>query len=239
VRYKKAAACGTCHGQGTADGSAPTRCQTCGGNGVVTRVQQTILGSMRTQATCPTCQGEGVTISNPCKTCNGRKLVVQDAEVTIKIPPGVETGAVMRVAGKGSDGVNGGRPGNLLVIVTVADDERFERDGQDLHTVIDLTFAQAAMGDTLEIESLDGPIELSVHAGTQPGETLRVKARGLPRLNGSSRGDLLIQTTVVVPKKMSEAQVNLLKEFAEVSGEPVPKGLSKPNLFEGLFKKKK
>ena len=142
------------------------------------------------------------------------------------------------IGGKGSDGVNGGRPGNLLVIVTVADDERFERDGQDLHSVIDLTFAQAALGDTLEIESLDGAIELSVHAGTQPGETLRVKGRGLPRLNGGSRGDLLIQTTVVVPKKLSEAQSELLKEFAEVSGEPMPKGLSKPGIFD-VFKKKR
>jgi molecular chaperone DnaJ len=145
----------------------------------------------------------------------------------------------MRVSGRGSDGVNGGRAGNLMVIVTVADDERFERDGMDLHTVIDLTFAQAALGDTVEIEGLDGAIELTVHAGTQPGETLRVKGRGLPRLNGNARGDLMIQTNIVVPRKLSEAQVELLKEFAEVSGETVPKGLSKSGLFDTIFKRKK
>lgn len=239
LRYKRMATCSTCSGQGTADGSAPTRCSTCAGNGVVTRVQQTILGSMRTQSTCPTCHGEGVMISNPCRTCHGRKLTPADAEVTIKVPPGIESGAAMRVSGRGSDGVNGGRTGNLMVIVTVADDERFERDGMDLHTVIDLTFAQAAMGDILEIEGLDGAIELTVHAGTQPGETLRVKGRGLPRLNGTARGDLMIQTNVVVPRKLSEAQLELLKEFAEVSGEPVPKGLTKPGLFDNLFKRKK
>lgn len=239
LKYKRATACTSCGGQGTSDGSAPARCATCAGQGVVTRVQQTILGSMRTQSTCPSCQGDGVTVTNPCKACHGRKLVVAESEVTIKVPPGIETGAVLRVAAKGSDGVNGGRAGNLLVIVSVGDDGRFERDGQDLYTVVDLTFAQASLGDTLEIEGLDGPIELEVQAGTQPGETLRVKSQGLPRLNGTHRGDLLIQTNVTVPRKVNEAQVALLKEFAELSGEPVPKGTQKHSLFEGLFKKKK
>lgn len=239
LRYKRASSCETCHGKGTADGSEPKKCSTCAGTGAVTRIQQTILGQMRTSTTCPNCAGEGTLIEQPCRTCSGRKQVITESEVTVKIPPGVESGSVMRVGGKGSDGVNGGRPGNLLVIVTVAEDERFEREGQDLHTVVDLTFAQAALGDFVEIDGIDGPVELTVNAGTQQGEVLKIKGRGLPKLHGSSRGDLYVQTSILVPRKLDEAQAQLLREFAELSGETIPKGVSRSGFFENIFKKRK
>jgi len=203
------------------------------------RVAQTLLGSMRTQTTCPTCQGSGQKITDPCKTCHGRKTEVSDAEVSITVPSGVESGMTLRATGQGNDGLGGGHTGDLYVVVHVADDARFDRDGQTLRTAVDLTFAQAAMGDTLEIEGLDGVIEVGVPSGTQPGDVLRVKGEGLPRLQATTRGDLLVEANVVVPTKLNEAQEALLREFAEVSGEPVPKGHKNEGFLGGLFKKKK
>jgi len=239
LRYKRERVCRTCSGNGTADGSMPSTCPTCNGAGVVVRVAQTLLGSMRTQTTCPTCQGSGQKITDPCKTCHGRKTEVSDAEVSITVPSGVESGMTLRATGQGNDGLGGGHTGDLYVVVHVADDARFDRDGQTLRTAVDLTFAQAAMGDTLEIEGLDGVIEVGVPSGTQPGDVLRVKGEGLPRLQATTRGDLLVEANVVVPTKLNEAQEALLREFAEVSGEPVPKGHKNEGFLGGLFKKKK
>lgn len=239
LRYKRERVCRTCSGNGTADGAVPSTCPTCKGQGVVVRVAQTLLGSMRTQTTCPTCQGSGQQITDACRTCHGRKTEVSDAEVSITIPPGVESGMTLRAGGQGNDGLGGGPTGDLYVVVHVADDQRFDREGQTLRTAVDLTFAQAAMGDSLEIEGLDGLIEVGVPAGTQPGDVLRVRGEGLPRLQGSTRGDLLVEANIVVPTKLNDAQQALLKEFAEVSGEPVPKGHNKEGFLGGLFKKKK
>ncbi len=239
IKFRRMKECSNCHGNGTADGSPPDKCSQCSGTGTVTRIQQTFIGSVRTQTTCPTCRGEGVVVKNPCGNCRGRGLEVEDAEVTVSIPTGVDSGQTLRVSGRGSDGVHGAAPGDLYVILHVADDSRFHREGQHLLTVVEVTYAQAVIGDVVEIEGLEGTLELSIHPGTETGKQVRLKGQGLPRLQGVTRGDLVAELHLIVPKKVSEAQRALLKEFAELGDEPMPKGVNKDGFLGGLFKKKK
>jgi len=239
IRYRRRRTCTTCSGQGTSDGSAPQSCDQCNGQGAVMRIQQTFMGSVRTSVTCPGCHGRGVTITNPCKTCQGQGREVSEEEVTVSVPPGVDDGATLRVAGRGSDGTKGGIPGDLYVVINVEPDDKFVREGPNLFTAVDLTFAQVAIGDTISVAGLTSSIDLEVAAGTQPGQQLRIKAEGLPRLHGGSRGDLLVQINVAVPKKLNEAQVAMLRDYAELSGEPIPKGVGESGFLGGLFKKKK
>lgn len=238
VRYRRAIRCRTCGGSGGKGGSKPKSCSHCGGSGQVSRVQQTFIGSVRTATPCPVCQGTGEVIEDPCSTCRGRKLEIAEESVTVSIPAGVDTGSTLRVTGKGSDGVGGGYPGDLYVVVTVAEDRRFVRDGTTLYTRCELTFAQAVLGDTVEIQGLDGLLEVPISSGTQPGEQFKIKGEGLPRLHGGNRGDLIVQTTVRVPKKITETQAKLLREFAELGDEVVPKG-EDGGFFGKLFKGKK
>lgn len=230
--------CDRCGGNGAEPPSTPERCPTCQGQGVVGQVRQTIIGSVRTTTTCGTCMGQGVVIKQPCTKCKGRGLVGEHARVSISIPPGVEHGATMHVPGQGNDGVGGARPGDLYVYLEVKDDRRFQRQGQTLFTTVDLTFAQAALGDSITIQGVDDDVELTVPAGVQPGERVSVRGAGLPPLHGGRRGDLIVGLNVVIPKKLNEAQASLIKELAEVSGETVPKG-EPGGLLGGLFKKKK
>jgi molecular chaperone DnaJ len=238
VRYRRQKACGTCNGMGTANGLAPETCKNCGGSGRVVQTRQTFMGAMQTATTCPVCQGNGFVIKDPCKTCHGKRRVVEESEVTVKIPSGIESGMNIRVSGMGSEGVGGGATGDLYISVEVDEDERFLREGTTLYTQIDLTIAQALLGDKIQIEGLDEPMEISIDKGTQPGERFRVKNGGLPPLHGTSRGDLIIETRVSIPKKISEAQVKLIKEFAELGGEPIPQGPGKEGFLDKLFKKK-
>lgn len=238
IKYRRLVRCKVCGGSGAEGGEAPTACPTCHGSGSVGRVQQTILGQVRTSMPCGTCQGTGEVVKNRCTGCSGRGVVPEEAEIEVTIPAGVESDVQMRVAGQGSEGVFGGRNGDLYVFVTVEDDPRFEREGTTLYTALALTFAQAALGDQIEIPTLDGTAEIDVPAGIQPGESIRVKNKGLPPLHGGQRGDLVAGVEISVPKKVSEAQAKLLREFAELGGEPIPKG-HKDSLFGNLFKGKK
>jgi molecular chaperone DnaJ len=238
VKYRRMAACGDCGGTGGKDGAKPVECSVCQGSGSVTRLQQTILGSVRTTTPCANCSGTGEAISDPCPNCKGRKLVIEDAEVGFKVPAGVEDGMSVRVQDKGSDGIGGGRPGDLFVLIEVAEHERFERSGTDLHLRLPITFAQAVMGDTIEIEGLEGEVEVEIKNGIQPGDKMRVKNQGLPRVHGSGRGDLYCHVTIDVPKKVTEAQAQLLKDFAELGGERIPQGAKSGGFLSGLFGKK-
>jgi molecular chaperone DnaJ len=157
--------------------------------------------------------------------------------VLLNIPPGVEDGQTMHVPGQGSDGVAGGRPGDLYVRLEVEVDHRFQRQGTHLFTTLELSFAQAALGDSVEIAGVEEPISLEVNAGTQPGTQLVAKGQGLPPLHGGRRGDLIVTTNVRVPTKLNDAQVKLIKELAEVGGEAVPQG--QKGLLGSLFGKKK
>lgn len=229
--------CDACGGLGSEGGVPPETCPTCKGQGVIGQVRSTFIGQVRTQTTCPTCHGAGATIKTPCNKCKGRGVLPAKGKVMLTVPPGVESGQTMHVPGQGSDGVAGGRPGDLYVSIEVEEDRRFQRQGMTLYTQLELTFAQAAMGDSVEIQGVDDKITLEVNAGTQPGTQLVAKGAGMPPLHGGRRGDLIVTTTVKVPAKLNEAQTKLIKEFAEVSGEAVPQG--QKGLLGSLFGKKK
>lgn len=237
IKYRRMAVCEHCQGEGAEPGTPVETCATCNGRGAVMRIANTILGQVQTQTTCPTCRGAGKTIQTPCKECSGRKVTVQDAEVDITIPPGVDDGITLRVAGRGNDGIDGGTPGDLYVVISVQDSPGTWRDNLDLHRVIEISYIQAVMGDTISVDALDGKIELKLDAGTQPEATARVRGRGLPRLRGTGRGDFVVHWRLVVPKKISAEQVEALKAYAQASGEKLPE--ADGGLLGGLFGKKK
>jgi len=238
VKYQRAVVCTDCKGTGVEGGGEPENCTQCNGSGQVARTQQTFLGTIRTATTCPNCRGAGQIIKNPCKSCRGQGLQTQVVENTVSLPAGVETGQTLRLAGEGGDGLKGGPNGELYVDIIVRDDPRFEREGRDLHTNLTVTFAQAALGDSIEIPGLKGSnIQIKLAAGTQPGTVMRIRHEGLPPLHGGTRGDLYVQVQVHVPEKLSAAQEKLIRDLAELSGENQPK--EDDGGLLGLFKKKK
>lgn len=237
VRYRRPARCSACDGSGAAPGSGAEECTTCGGQGVVSRVQNTILGQVRTSATCSACRGEGTIIREKCPTCRGGRLVEEEASVVAKVPKGVDDGATLRIAAKGGDGLAGGRSGDLYVVLRVEPDSRFERHGTDLLAHVGITFAQAALGVEIEVDGLDDVASLDIPPGTQPGTRFRIRGRGLPPLHGGARGDLYVDVEVEVPTKLDEEQAELVRQLSAALGEEVPKPGSKG--LGGLFKRKK
>lgn len=237
VTYRRLARCSTCSGTGARPGTEPVPCGTCGGAGAVTRLMQTPLGSMRTTAPCPACKGTGRTISDPCPTCKTRGLVVETAKLAVMVPAGIESGNTLRVTGRGSDGLGAGRPGDLYVAVTVEPHARFSREGTTLFTTVPVTFAQAVLGDEVEVETLDGTVGFQVTPGTVHGHRFRIKGHGLPGLHGRGRGDLVAAVEIEVPKKLTPEQAEKLRAYAESRGETLPTGAS--GLLGGLFGKRK
>jgi molecular chaperone DnaJ len=238
VSVQRPVKCGECHGTGGEGGQAPTTCPTCQGQGAVFQTRNTFIGTMRTSTTCPTCNGEGSVVKEKCKACRGRGLVLQEQDVPVRVPAGVETGTTMHVPGKGGEGTGAGHNGDLYVVLHVEDDSRFERDGTNLHTALDLTFAQASLGDELEIEGVDSKYDLQIPAGTQPGTVIAIRGAGLPPLHGGRRGDILVEMNVHVPTGLSEGEAALIRDLAELRGERIPKG-EPGGILGGLFKKRK
>jgi molecular chaperone DnaJ len=239
VNVNRMVACPECSGTGAEGGAMPETCSQCGGQGAVSRIQNTFIGQVRTSVACPTCSGTGQIIKNPCSKCRGSKLISQKATIPVTIPPGIETGTSMRVSNQGNEGVGGGRPGDLYVGVVVEDHDNFERQGQDLHTGYAVKFAQAALGDELTIEGIDDTYTVDLPSGVQPGEILTVKAAGLPPLHGGRRGSIYVHINVEVPSKLNDAQREAIVALAEAGGEPIPKGEKKDGILGGLFKKKR
>lgn len=239
VRYRHYVRCASCGGNGAEPGTEPETCPRCGGSGSITQVRDTFLGSIRTSMTCGQCRGAGKIIKKPCPTCKGQGLVVGDATGTVQIPAGVRHGSTLHLPGKGSEPAGMGRPGDLYVVVGVREDPRFERHGQDLHGRLELTFAQATLGDEIVIEGVDDEYDLAIPSGTQPGTILTIRGAGLPPLHGGRRGDLHLHSTVRVPERVSDAQAEAILNLAELSGERVPKPPEPGGILGGLFKKKK
>lgn len=239
IAYRRYARCQTCGGTGAEGGAQPERCSRCHGSGSVTQVRETFLGSIRTSTTCSQCRGTGTIIKNPCSKCRGQGLVLESTSGKTPIPAGVQHGMTLRVPGRGSESAGHGRPGDLYVVIAIREDPRFERHGSDLHARLELTFAQAALGDEIVIEGVDAEHDLMVPAGTQPGAILTVRGAGLPPLHGGRRGDLHLHANVRVPMKLNEAQVELIRQLAELSGERIPASPEAGGLLGGLFKKKK
>ncbi len=212
LEFERAEACDTCKGSGSKPGSSPVVCQTCGGRGQVT--QQGFGGMFRMVTTCPSCRGRGSQIKDVCPSCRGAAKTNKSRKITVKIPAGVHEGQAVRIAGEGEAGEQGGPTGDLHCYISVKPHPLFGRQGNDLVCQIPISFAHAALGGKLEIPTLRGKGDLDVPHGTQHGEVFKLKGEGLPDLRTGRKGDQLIQVLIEVPKKLSEKQKNLLKEFA-------------------------
>lgn len=219
VHYNREATCKTCSGSGAKPGTSPVTCGRCHGQGVINVDTQTPLGMMRRQVTCDVCHGTGQEIKEPCQTCHGTGHEKQSHKVSVKIPAGVETGQQIRLAGQGEAGFNGGPYGDLFVIINVNPSDKFTRDGSTIYYTLNLSFVQAALGDTVEVPTVHGNVEMTIPAGTQTGKTFRLKGKGAPRLRGGSQGDQHVTVKIVTPTKLNDAQKEALLAFAKASGD--------------------
>ncbi len=221
VTVRTAVRCDDCAGSGAAEGTKPVTCSECNGRGQVQRVRQSLLGQMVTTSACPRCGGAGQVIASPCQSCHGEGRVVAEKTYQVDIPAGVDTGSTLRLTGRGAVGPRNGSAGDLYVHLRVASHERFVRDGDDLVAELPVSIAQAALGTKFVLPTLDGDEEIVVPAGTQPGREFVIRGRGATRLQGRGRGDLRVRVRVEVPTKLSDAEVDLLRRFAEGRGEHV------------------
>ena len=219
VHYNREATCKTCSGSGAKPGTSPVTCGRCHGQGVINVDTQTPLGMMRRQVTCDVCHGTGQEIKEPCQTCHGTGHEKQSHKVSVKIPAGVETGQQIRLAGQGEAGFNGGPYGDLFVIINVNPSDKFTRDGSTIYYTLNISFVQAALGDTVEVPTVHGNVEMTIPAGTQTGKSFRLKGKGAPRLRGGSQGDQHVTVKIVTPTKLNDAQKEALLAFAKASGD--------------------
>jgi molecular chaperone DnaJ len=215
ARYRARVACTTCGGNGSAPGVEPALCDRCGGRGSVRVTRQTFLGAAMTIAPCDKCRGRGRIVTDPCPSCAGAGAISDEVRVSVEIPAGVEDGARMRLAGRGSVGEPGGRPGDLYVEIRVLPDPRFERHGADLVHRARLGLAEAALGTSLKVPTVDGEdLDIEVPPGTQPGTVFKLSRQGMPRVRRRGRGDLLVEMQVTVPTSLNAAQEAALRAFA-------------------------
>lgn len=222
--------CGTCHGSGAKPGTHPETCKRCGGSGHINVEQNTMFGRVVNQTTCSTCHGRGQIVKEPCETCRGAGRVRKNKDVRVKIPAGIDNGQQIRLAGKGEAGVNGGPFGDLYVVVRVREHELFER--VDDHIVMDmpLTFAQATLGDEIEVPTVHGKVSLKIPSGTQTGSRFRLRGKGMPNVRSGHQGDQYVNVVIITPKNLTDRQKELLREFNEISDE---KGVEEQH--EGVF----
>ena len=215
IRVPTLVSCGTCDGSGARKGSSPTTCGTCGGAGQV-RMQQ---GFFQVQQTCPTCRGRGSTISDPCTSCRGQGRVEKTKKLSVKVPPGVDTGDRIRLGGEGEAGTEGGPPGDLFVQMSVKQHPIFERDGKHLYCEVPITFADAALGGELEVPTLDGRVKLKIPPETQTGKLFRLRGKGVQPVRGGGVGDLLCRAVVETPVNLNKRQKEILRELQDSLGQ--------------------
>jgi len=215
IRVPSLSTCETCDGFGAKKGSSPATCGTCGGAGQV-RMQQ---GFFQVQQACPACRGRGKTITDPCGTCRGQGRVEKTKTLSVKIPPGVDTGDRIRLSGEGEAGPEGGPSGDLFVQMSVKQHPIFERDGKNLYCEVPITFVDAALGGDLDVPTLDGRVKLKIPAETQTGKLFRLRGKGVKPVRGGSVGDLLCQVEIETPVKLNKAQKELLEELRRSLGE--------------------
>lgn len=215
VSYEAIVRCEHCRGNGAEPGTPIDTCPRCQGTGQLRAVSRTPFGQVVRAAMCEQCRGEGRVAREPCRECSGRGRRVQRVKVAVEIPAGIADGQRIRIGGRGHAGERGGPPGDLYVLVRVREDSRFLRDGDDLVTAVDVAAPLAALGTTVEVPTVDGPVELEIPAGTQPHETLLVRGRGMPALRGRRTGDLRVVVNVVVPRHLSREQRELLERLSE------------------------
>ncbi|MEA3450181.1 MAG: molecular chaperone DnaJ [Patescibacteria group bacterium] len=209
----KKVVCDRCKGNLAEPGSKIDTCNVCKGTGRTTRVQRTILGNMQVQGVCETCQGEGKIYEKLCKKCNGRGTSVEKTKLKVRIPAGINDGETIRLSGQGEAGDKGAGAGDLYLLINVRPDSRFERDGADIRTYLEMGFTQAILGDKLEIETVHGPVKLKIPGGTQSGTTFKLRGKGMPRLQSSGNGDHYVKVQIKTPKFLNKKQKELIKEL--------------------------
>ena len=218
IKVKKYVACQHCNGTGAKDGKSYSTCSTCKGSGQVTRVQNTILGAMQTTSTCPTCEGEGKIINEKCTFCNGEGVLMSEEVISINIPAGVGEGMQLSLSGKGNAARRGGVNGDLIVLIEEEEHPELVRDGNDLLYNVFIGYPEAVLGETVEIPTIEGKVKVKIEAGTQPGNILRLRGKGLPDVNGYGKGDLLAKVNVWIPKNLSKDEKKLVEKMKEAEG---------------------
>jgi molecular chaperone DnaJ len=228
--------CGTCHGNGAQPGTGTRTCDVCGGRGEVQQVQRSFLGQVMTSRPCTACQGYGTVIANPCFECSGDGRVRTRRTIKIRVPAGVDSGTRIQLAGEGEVGAGAGPAGDLYVEVVVAAHETFQRRGDDLHCSFELPMTSAALGTTVKLDTFDGMTDLEIKPGTQSGDVITLRGKGVTHLRGTGRGDLIVHASVLTPTRLNAEQEALLRQLAELRGEERSDGRLTP-VNHGLFGK--
>ncbi|MGD6808730.1 MAG: molecular chaperone DnaJ [Candidatus Bathyarchaeia archaeon] len=223
IQIPRTERCDVCGGSGAQPDTNVTVCPRCNGAGRIQNMHKSGFGMFVQVVACPQCRGKGKLIETACTNCNGSGLVRKKRKITVKIPMGIEDGSQLRLRGEGEMAANNGEPGDLYVIVHVLQNELFARDGDDLYRVEMITYPQAALGAEISVPTLEGPTVVKVHSGTQPGEVIRVRGKGMPRMRGYGKGDLIVRFGVVVPEKLTGEQRSLIEQLAKEFGTDVSK----------------
>ena len=225
IRISHLETCDVCNGSGAKPGTRPRACSTCSGSGQVRRVTRTPFGSFTQVSTCPTCNGTGMVIEDKCDACEGKGANQVTKKLKITIPAGVDNGTRLRISNEGDAGMRGGAPGDLYVYLFVNEDEEFQRDGINVLSEIKVSYLQAILGCRLEVDTVDGPVEMIIPPGTQPNTVMKLENRGVPRLgNPVSRGDHMITILIDIPTKVTPDERELLEKLAKIKGERTGKG---------------
>ena len=212
--------CEHCSGSGAEPGSGLDTCPGCGGSGQIRRAAQSFFGQVVSTATCPTCGGAGRIIRNPCAVCRGQGRVQKSKRLSVRIPAGVDMGSQIRISGEGEAGVRGGPPGDLYVVLRVKPHQQLARHEQDIVFELRINMVQAALGDRIEIPTIEGPVEIAIPAGTQHGQSFRMAGKGMPDVRGGRRGDQYVVVQLVVPKDLTPEQKALLRKVGGLTGKP-------------------
>jgi len=221
ITIPRTESCETCGGSGAKPGTDVKTCPKCDGNGQIRVTQRTPFGQFTQTKTCDRCGGTGKIVKTPCPDCNGTGKQRRHRNLTVNIPAGVDDGNRLRMAGEGEAGEKGAPSGDLYIIINVKNHDIFERKGDDIYCEVPINFVQATLGDEIKVPTLDGKVKFTIPEGTQPGTTFRLKDKGIPHLNRHGRGDEYIKAKVIIPKHLSQEQKDLLKEFAELSGDEI------------------
>ncbi len=221
VEFFRNDTCNTCDGTGAKPGTSTKTCTKCNGTGEVKFAQRTPLGQIVNVRPCDECSGEGKIVETPCEKCHGKGNIRKKRKVKVKIPAGVDTGSVISIRGEGEPGVKGGPKGDFYLVIDVKPHEIFKRDGYDVICEMPITFVQAALGDEVEVPTLEGKVKYKIAEGTQSGTIFRLKSKGIVHPKGYGKGDQYVKVIVEVPKKLSDKQKDILRKFADESGEDV------------------
>ncbi|MGL6106581.1 molecular chaperone DnaJ [Romboutsia sp.] len=239
IKVNRSEECNECHGTGSKAGTSKKTCPTCNGAGEVRTVQRTPFGNIASSRTCSTCQGEGEVVESPCPKCQGAGSTRKVKTIEVDIPAGIDDGQMIKLSAQGELGSKGGPRGDLYLVINVKNHTLFTREGYDIYFDMPITFAQAALGDEIEVPTLDGKVKYTIPEGTQTGTVFRLREKGIPKLRGNSRGDQYVKVIVDTPKKLNEKQKELLRDFAKECGEDVHEKKSTfGQKIENMFKKK-